>query len=346
MSRGSMWRGACPPQAVFSRRRFRKVLLDPPKLEPGCWCGAGKIWIDTEDGEYWLTSRPRCPPPERGYAVEIYRSRDGESYSLVCWITKEELSEVIGRPVHSIEGQQLLRDPLTGKYYLYLSIDVAQENVAGEAGRVFESKWETYLMAADDPAGPWEGVGFALRADRDYDSGEARDCTIDIVDGLYFCVYKARSAGSRVVRPALAISSDGIKWRKLGVLSVEGETHDFLLLYGSILPSSMGPMFVGTKTTHVVKGAALTKEFAAYVIEHRGLRLEEVFVSEWRPMSRYEHPEYPIHTYCSVTYDPLSERWLIAVEAVDPTHSKEPGLNLEVDRLLLYVSDAPRGALA
>jgi len=27
------------------------------------------------------------------------------------------------------------------------------------------------------------------------------------------------------------------------------------------------------------------------------------------------------------------------IEAVDPIHSKEPGLNTEVDRLLLYISE-------
>jgi len=341
-----MWRGLCPPQLIFSKRKFKKVLLNPPNFNPGSWCGAGKIWIDLENEEYWLTSRPRIAPPKRGYAVEIYRSKDGENFSLVSWITKEELSDIIGRQVHSIEGQQLLRDPLTGKYYLYLSIDVAQENIAGEAERVFESKWETYLLSSDDPAGPWVGEGFALRADQDYDSGESRDCTIDIINGLYFCLYKARSAGSNIVHTALAISSDGKKWKKLGVLKVNGESQpDFFMLFGSILAGSIGPIFIGTKTTNVVKGAALTKYFAAYVIDYRNLNLEELFVAKWDPRSRYEHQEYPIHTYCSITFDPLKKRWLTVIEAVDPVCSKEPGLNLEVDRLLLYVSDVSEGYL-
>lgn len=71
-----MWYGLYPPQAVFACRRFRKALLDPPSFEPGSWCGAGKMRVDGDSGEYWLTSRPRMAG-KRGYAVEIYRSRGG-----------------------------------------------------------------------------------------------------------------------------------------------------------------------------------------------------------------------------------------------------------------------------
>ena len=334
-----MWHGLYPPQAVFAKKKFRKVLLNPPAFEPGSWSGAGKLWIDEENGEYWLTSRPRLRPEKRGYAVEIYRSRDGENYDLVTQITKEELSEFIGKTVQSIENQQFLRDPLTGNYHLYLSIDVAERNIAGVPERVFESKWETYLLVAEDPAGPWKPWGFALKGDKDYDSGEARDSTIDIVDGRYFCLYKARKAGTGIVHMALAVSSDGKNWKKLGVLTVDGKQQpDYFLLNGSIFAGSSGPVFIGTKTLDSVNGAALTKYFVSYVIDYRSLNLEEIFSIKWTPGSRYEHQEYPIHTYCGVNYDSFNSRWLIWVEAVDPISSKEPGLNTEVDRVLLYES--------
>jgi hypothetical protein len=334
-----VWGGLYPAQAVFAGRRFRKVLLNPPSFEPGSWCGAGKLWIDVNEGEYWLTSRPRLGAEKRGYAVEIYRSRNGEDYSLVTWLAKEELSEMVGKTIQSIENQQLLRDPLTGKYHLYLSVDVAEENVAGDEKRIFESKWETLLLVAEDPSGPWQLEGFALKGDRDYDSGEARDCTIDIVDGRYLCLYKARRAGTGTVHTALAVSSDGKNWVKLGVPTVDGKPQpDYFLLNGSIHAGSLGPVFIGTATFDVVNGAALTKRFASYVIDYRNLNLESLFVAEWKPGSRYEHPQYPIHTYCNVVRDPLSGRWLMWIEAVDPTLSKEPGLNTEVDRVLLYVS--------
>jgi len=335
-----MWYGSYPPQAVFGGRRFRRVLLNPPNLRPGSWCGAGKLWISKEDGEYWLTSRPREGEEKRGYAVEIYQSIDGENYSLVSWISKEELSEISGVRVHSIENQQFVRDPVTGRYFLYLSVDVAKENIAGRPEKTYESKWETYLISAEDPAGPWRREGFVIRGDADYDSGEARDATIDIVDGRYLCLYKARKAGTSITHTALALSSDGRNWVKLGEPKVDGRVQpDYFLLNGSISAGCAGPIFVGSKTTDVVKGAALTKDFAAYVIDYRRLNLETIFSARWLPGSRYEHQEYPIHTYMNVVYDPLRDRWLTWIEAVDPICSKEPGLNLEVDRVLLYVTE-------
>ncbi|MBS7624360.1 MAG: hypothetical protein QXF59_06675 [Candidatus Bathyarchaeia archaeon] len=323
-----MWHGIYPPQAIFSRRRFRKILLNPPKFEPGSWCGAGKLWFDPWDEEFLLTSRPRSAE-SRGYALEIYRSRDGENYSLIWRINKEEIESICNQPVQSIEGTQILRDPLTGRYMLYISVDVS------------ERRWETYLMSADDPSGPWIGEGFALRRDKEYDSAEARDPTIDIVDGKYICLYKARAEGSRVVRTALALSRDGKSWVKMGVPTVDGrEQPNYLLLYGSIMAGCNGPTLIGTATREVVKDAALTDTFAAYTIDYRRLNLETIFEAKWKPGSIYEHPTYPIHTYAGVACDSPRGRWLMWIEAVDPTTSKEPGLNLEVDRLLLYISSA------
>lgn len=314
-------------------------MLDPPRFEPGCWCGAGKLWIDPWDEEYLLTSRPRMGAELRGYALEVYRSSNGEDYSLVWRIGKDELSDLCGFTVHSIEGSQILRDPLTGCYMLYVSVDIAGRGAAGVEDGIYESRWETYLMSADDPSGPWCGEGFALRCDRDYDSGEARDPTIDIVDGRYICLYKARASDSRIVHTAIAVSSDGRSWVKLGIPKVDGaEQPSYLLLYGSIVSGCIGPIFIGTATRDVVKGAALTDRFAAYIVDYRGMNMEKIFEARWEPGSRYEHPIYPIHTYNGVVYDRIEDRWLIWIEAVDPTVSREPGLNLEVDRLLLYVS--------
>lgn len=99
------WYGLYPPQALFFKREFRRIILDPPNFNPGSWCGAGKLWVDEDSKEYWLTSRPREGEIKRGYAAEIYRSKDGENYNLVTWITKEELSEAIKARVQSIENQ-------------------------------------------------------------------------------------------------------------------------------------------------------------------------------------------------------------------------------------------------
>jgi len=335
-----MWKGLYPPQAIFNRRKFKKVLLNPPNFEPGSWCGAGKLWIDSENKEYWLTSRPRQGAELRGYAVEVYRSKDGENFKLASTISKEELTEMSGRTIQSIENQQLLLDPTTNQFFLYLSTDVAQENVAGIETRTYESRWETYLMSSDDPSGPWKGEGFVIKGDQEYDSAEARDATIDIIDGRYMALYRTRKIGTQNLQMALALSSDGKTWVKFGKLTVDGKTqpHDFLL-NGSILAGCSGPIYVGTKSIDVVKGAHLTKRFAAYVLDYRNCNLETIFESPWIPGSEYEHEEYPIHTYSNVVYDPTKHQWLIWIEAVDPINSKEPGLNLEVDRVLLYITD-------
>jgi len=38
-------------------------------------------------------------------------------------LTTEDLTYMSGQNVANIEAQQLIRDPATGKYYLYVSVD-------------------------------------------------------------------------------------------------------------------------------------------------------------------------------------------------------------------------------
>jgi len=325
------------PQNLFHGRKFECVVLDPPEFKPGYWCGAGKLWIDGSD--FWLTSRPRAGSEVRGFCVEIYHSRDGRNFELATSLGKEEVSAMAGDVIQSIENQQLLRDPSTGEWRLYLSLDVYRENVAGDAERVYESKWETYLLTARDPRGPWRGAGFVLRAELDFDGAEARDSTIDPVGDGYMALYKARPRGGSRVNMALATSEDGISWKKHGVPVVDGAPQpDFFLLNGSILDTPEGPLFLGIQTTDVVKGAALSRHFASYTIDVEGRQLGKVLLEEWTPGSIYEDPSYPVHTYSTLARDEGSGRWLMMVEAVDPTTGLEPGLNLEVDRVLLYTS--------
>ena len=317
---GNNWHGLLPPQYILSRRRFKRVVLDPPDLEPGSWRGAGKALVDYDSGLFWMTTRPRRATPIRGYAVEIYRSRDGDSYDLATVMDKETVSSMAGITVNSIEGQQLLRDPSTGRYHLYLSVDTPP------AG------WATLLLVADDPKGPWESRGIVMERGPGFDSMEARDATIDIVDGRYFALYKA-SDGERI-RMALATSGDGVRWRKHGLLRLDGlEQPPALLLCGKILAGSLGPIFMGCESRAIVRGAMVGDTFAAYAIDHRGMNLERIFAARWDPRSPYERGDFPIHSYLDMVYDPFKDRLLMYVEAIDP---KDIGLNQEVDRVLLY----------
>ena len=327
---GYNWHGFLPPQYIFSKRKFRKVVLEPPDSNPGSWRGAGKTLVDYENETFWMTTRPRKVYPVRGYAVEIYKSKDGENYNLVTEMDRETIESMAGITINSIEGTQLLKDPLTGNFYLYLAIDTPPS-----------PGWDTLLLTAEDPRGPWEAHGTVIKRGATYDSIEARDAVIDIVDGRYFSLYKAGvlkegEDGKRYeARMALATSSDGVKWVKWGLLKVEGQNPPtYMQLYGKILAGALGPVFLGVECRTLVRGpCAVTDTFVAYTINHRNLNLERIFSARWDPQSPYEREDYPIHAYLDLVHDPFSDRILIYIEAIDP---KDIGLNQERDRVLLY----------
>lgn len=315
------WIGAVPSSYILSARKFRRVVLDPPNFEPGSWIGAGNTIL--VDGEFLLSARPR-KWPERGFAANIYSSKDGENFSLKSSITKEELAEMSNTLIRSIEGLQLLLDPYTNKLRLYVSVDATE--VRG---------WDTLLLEAEDPSGPWQYRGFAFRRGRSYDSREARDSTITIIDGVYVALYKANDG--RRVNMAAAISHDGVQWEKLGLLKIDNRPQpEYILLYGSVLPGAFGPVLYSFETVNVVKGAALSRFFASYLLDIRNMNLVTLQKGLWTPKSEFEREDFPVHTYVDILYDPDGNRLLVYVEALDPKYSKEPGLNLEVDRLLLY----------
>jgi len=309
------------PQEIYRNRVFKKVVLEPPDHNPGSWRGAGKVIYDTENEEYIMTCRPRKARPERGYAVEIYTSTDGENYRRIKTLTRDELKEKSGLPIISIEAQQILRDPATNLFYLYIAIDVGRN-------------WDTLLMVSDDLKGEWESKGVVLQRDRPYDSREARDTVIDIINGLYICLYKA-SSGQRT-NMGLAISSDGIEWRKIGLLPVLTKyVPQYFVLYGDIYPTPLGPLFIGCESTRVVNWAHVADYFSSYLIDIVSGTLIEVYRTKWEPLSEYENRDAPIHGYMNVFHDYLNERFLLYVEAIAPG---EIGTEKEFDRVILYES--------
>ncbi len=315
------WQGLTPPQLFLTRRHFIGIALDPPDFKAGSWRGAGKILFDLDSGLFWLTTRPR-KLGVRGYAVEIYSSRNGEKFRLVQSIAKEEVARLSGVEVRSIEGQQLLKDPATDRCHLYLALD----DGAG---------WGTFLFSSETPEGPWRFECEAIKRSEAYDSREARDCSIGIVDGLYLALYKANDG--KQVRTALATSGDGFKWKKHGPLRLDGtEQPRYHLLCGSFLSGCMGPIFVGFDSREVRNGAAVSNTLGAYVLDWRGCNLETIFRGRWKATTQYEKEPFPVHSYVDIIRDPLRPRYLMYVEAIDPTHSQDFGVNLEVDRLLVF----------
>jgi len=324
---GYGWRGVIPRQYIFAKRKKKKIVLNPPKFEPGSWIGAGKVIVDYDAKEFWMTARPRNLE-ERGYAVEIYRSSDGEEFKLMTVIGKDVLGSMVGFKIDSIEGTQILKDPLTGKFYLYVSVDVGQR------------QWETLLLTANDPQGPWKFHSIPLKRDKEYDASEARDASISIIDGRYIAIYKANPSADDVratnLNVALATSGDGINWTKHGVLKIAGRTTpSYIFLSGSIFASSNGPLFIGFENLDKIEGAHVTRKFVSYLIDQRNMKLIPIFENIWTPLSPYERKDWPVHGYMDVVYDPFKNRVLMYIEAIDPNYGKV-GLDLEVDRLLLY----------
>jgi len=320
-SKSEQMRAEISPQRIYSDRRFEKVVLDPPNFEPGSWRGAGNCLRDEDSGVFWLVTRPRTQKL-RGYAFEVYRSYDGEDFSLCHTTSRGTLSTLLGREVLSIEGQQLLRDPKSGEYLLYVAVDI------GHA-------WQTALLSASDPCGPWKSEGIVIQRDQTYDSVEARDAVISSVHGQYVALYKA-SDGARV-NAALALSPDGKNWRKLGLLEIDGRPQPMMhFLCGNIVEAHAGLLFIGFESADVVKGAAVSRRFVSYAIDPASTNLLPVFSTIWKPLSPFESIDFPVHSYSDLVPDPDRNRLLFFVEAIDPSRSVEVGLNLEVDRVLLY----------
>ncbi len=333
------------PRLLFERRELLGVALDPPDTKPGSWIGAGKILRDPEGGGFLLSARPRVAAGKaRGYAANIYRSKDDLRFEQVGGVSKEEAIRASGAEIHSIEGTQLLRDPATGRWHFYLSVDTGGDFIWGGL------QWETLLLVAPSLAGPWESRGLVLRHDQSYDANQSRDSSIDIIDGRWVCVYKAMNAG-REVRPALATSADGISWRKHGPLTVDGRDH-LGFLSGTTFARGDGLLFVGLESSledyrrrdpevvyadeHGVGHGSSDTFGVAYALDLERRDLTPLHRAFWESRSEYEHERYPLLGYSSALFDPEGGRFLICVEAIDGRLTRRIGLNETVERLLVY----------
>jgi hypothetical protein len=119
---------AVPPQPAKS-----VTAILPPGTGAGNWVGAPSA-VRSGD-EIYLAYRLRRPIGEgRGYAVEIARSPDGEHFTPVCVITKEQMD------TESLERPALIALP-DGRWRLYLSCATHGTK-----------HWRVELLEADDPA--------------------------------------------------------------------------------------------------------------------------------------------------------------------------------------------------
>jgi predicted GH43/DUF377 family glycosyl hydrolase len=118
-----------PPQPAKS-----VAAISPAEQGAGNWVGAPSAVC--HGGEIYLAYRLRKPIGEgRGYAVEVARSSDGEHFTPVCVITKEQMD------TESLERPALIVLP-DGRWRLYLS-----------CATYGTKHWRVELLEADNPAG-------------------------------------------------------------------------------------------------------------------------------------------------------------------------------------------------
>jgi hypothetical protein len=338
------WQGFLPPQYIFAHARFLGIALEPPSAAPGSWTGAGNCVLDPASGAFVLSSRLRtAQEDERGFAVEFYGSGDGLSFEPIHRLHKTTVAALCGHPVHSLEGVQLLRDPTSDNWFAYLSVNHDAEFTWG--GR----SWRTVLLSAPTLDGTWTYRGCVLDNDQPYDAHHARDASFGIVDGVWLCIYKARDA-DHVARPGFATSSDGVTWTKHGTLAIDGRPRR-LWMNGTFFAGAQGVLFLGLEKPEdeahdestVVAADAVgighgggVRDFVGYLLDRRGCRLETVFRSRWTARSPYEDSQHPVLGYMSTVFDPAEHRLLLYLEAIDPNLSRGVGLNVTVERLLVY----------
>lgn len=118
---------------LLPRPEQSAVVVEPPGGGPGYWAG-GPSAVLTEDG-YYLAYRLRRPVGAgRGYAVALARSDDGERFTPLLTIRREEMA------AESLERPALIRTP-EGRWRLYLSC-----NTPGT------KHWRVELLEAAHPA--------------------------------------------------------------------------------------------------------------------------------------------------------------------------------------------------
>jgi hypothetical protein len=112
-----------------------QCVLAPEKPEAGYWTGCAGVWHDGR--RFWLTyrqRRPRGAEAERGWRCAVATSEDGESFTDVWSVHKDELASP------SME-RFALRPAPGGGYTLYLSyVDPA------------DNRWRIDAIDAADPA--------------------------------------------------------------------------------------------------------------------------------------------------------------------------------------------------
>jgi hypothetical protein len=184
-----------PATALIPSLDRSVVVVEPPGDGEGYWAGAPSA-VESE-GWIYLAYRLRRPIGKgRGYAVAVARSRDGERFSTLTTIGKDEMD------AESLERPALLRTP-EGTWRLYLS-----------CATTGTKHWRVEVLEADDPA------EFDARNRRVVLPGDAHTGVKDPVilhhDGIWHlwasCHPLAVADEADQMVTEYATSDDGLEW--------------------------------------------------------------------------------------------------------------------------------------
>jgi hypothetical protein len=311
---------------MFENLKFKKIILQPPNKKPGSFRGAGALLIDGKD--YWLTSRTRTAE-KRGYEVEIYHSKNGYDFSSIKTISRKQMEEFTGNKISSIEAQQIIRDPKTGKFYMYVSIDLIDNK--------YPHMWVVLLLIANKPSGKWINGGIVMYPKEPFNT--VKDCNIGIFNGRYIALCKAYIDKDKKLFTTLYTSSDGIKWKYSGIPTFNGKKQKSIFaLDGSIYKFNNKIFVIGTKEEIFTRGLTTTNRLCIMELDLSKKDIKTVVSEKWKHLSNYERKNYPIHTYFTAVPDYAAGEWKVIAEITDPRYTKKLGVFDVVDNVIMYTS--------
>lgn len=209
------------PFSLPSLNSYR-VIARPEGKGKGFWAGGCSSLKDTK-GKIWLTYRLRNPA-KRGHKLCIVKSIDGVNFRLVKELNKDQFENT-----ESLERVSILQDPYTGKYKLYLSLEK-------------EKKW--YIYKLEDVTSPEEFNPYTAKpvfapSPEAKDNRKVKDPYIINFFNTWYMFYSG-SGEEPQEELFLAISQDGEKWIRRGLVLQRNFWHNYHTRLSCIIPKEKG----------------------------------------------------------------------------------------------------------
>jgi len=205
------------------------VIREPRQGASGWWAGAPGIFVDPDDGSFYLTYRLREPRPVRGHLTRIASSRDGIEFEDIFEATRDDFHTL------SIERCALTkcRD---GLWRWYVSFVDPEDN-----------RWRVDVLEAPSPDGFRPSRAQPLFLARDLGLEGVKDPGVLMAGGLYWMLLSHAevlkglapdqeaakhttgdvfNTGLTLSSSSRAVSTDGRHFRWLGPVGPERSAWD------------------------------------------------------------------------------------------------------------------------